>query len=369
MELISGDGKGGADRLALDISLGMKALGHRTIWGSPSDCCLVGEAADAGIEIYNVDLAGRTNVSCPSELVRFCRSEGVDIVAGHDSRIRHMISLARLKGLKARVVSTRHCILRTVPYLGAFAHNFLSDMHIAVSMVVRDSLIRSGVLPGKAVTVYGGVDISRFENVSLSEAERLKGLYTRPGSVTIGMVARLQHGKAFGPEKPTLKGQDIAFRALAGIDRDYTLLLFGPEKEEDKEKLRLIAEYQGIDPARVTFCGFQRDMAPFYKTLDIHILPSANEGLGLAMIEAMASGVPCIGADGGGLREIIMDGVDGFLVRPGDSGDLRQKIRIVCDDLATRERFVANGMEKVRQRFSRDRMASETEMIYNRLLE
>ncbi len=368
MNLISGDGKGGADRLALDVSTGLKDRGHRIIWGSPPDCCLVGEAAEAGLEIYNVDFAGRTDASWLSEFAHFCRNEQVDIVDGHDSRIRHMISLARLRRLKARIVATRHCILRTVPYLGALAHNFLADMHIAVSGVVRESLVRSGVLPGRAVTVYGGVDMRRFENVRPSEVDSLKRLYTRPGAVTIGMVARLQHGKTFGPERPTLKGHDVAFRALAGFDRDYTLLLFGPEKEEDKAKLRRIAEYQGLDPGRLTFCGFQKDMAPFYRTLDVNILPSPNEGLGLAVIEAMGSGVPCIGADGGGLREIIEDGEDGFLVRPGDSRELRQRILKVYDDAETRRKFIANGLEKVRRQFSRERMTCETEAVYSRLV-
>lgn len=368
MNLISGDGKGGADRLALDVSTGLNDLGHRIIWGSPPGCCLDGEAAEAGLEIYNVDLAGRTKMSWLSEFVRFCGREQVDIVDGHDSRIRHMIGLARLRGLGAKIVATRHCILKTVPYLGAFVQNFLADMHIAVSRVVRASLVRSGVLPDRAITVYGGVDMRRFENVRLSEVERLKDCYTRPGAVTIGMVARLQHGKTFGPERPTLKGHDVTFRALAGFDRDFVLLLFGPEKVEDKDKLRRIAEYHGLDPDRLTFCGFQKDMAPFYRILDVNILPSSNEGLGLAVIEAMGSGIPCIGADGGGLREIIEDGVDGFLVGPGDSRELRQRILDLCDDGVTRRKFIANGLEKVRQRFGRDRMARETEAVYSLLV-
>jgi glycosyltransferase involved in cell wall biosynthesis len=368
MNLISGDGQGGADRLALDISAGLKARGHRVIWGSPSDCCLVDEAADAGLESYTVDVSGHSNASLTSGLAFFCRNECVDVVDGHDSRIRHMISLARLRGLRSKIVSTRHCILKTVPYLGGFAHNFLADMHIAVSRVVRDSLIRSGVLPGKAITVYGGVNTKKFENVRRSEVERVGRLYRRPGAVTIGMVARLQHGKDFRPGNPTLKGHDVAFKALARFDRDYTLLLFGPEKEEDKKKLKRIAGYYSLDPARIIFCGFQKDMAPFYRILDLNILPSPNEGLGLAVIEAMAAGVPCIGADGGGLKEIIDDGVDGFLVRPGDSRDLLEKIRIVCNDAATRKKFVANGREKVSRQFSGERMVRETETIYYRLM-
>ena len=367
MNLISGDGKGGADRLALDLSIGLKGLGHRVIWGSPSDCFLTADAVDAGLEICNLDLAGPASTPIVSRLMQFCRDERVDIVDGHDSRIRHLISLARLRGLRARVVSTRHCILRTVPWIGAFAHNFLADMHIAVSRVVRDSLIRGGIFPWRAITVYGGIDTARFENTAEQEVDRLKGLYTRSGAVTIGMVARLQHGKTFGPDKPTLKGHDIAFGALAGFDKDFTLLLFGPEKEEDKEKLRRIAIHRGFDPARMTFCGFQRDMASFYRILDVNILPSPNEGLGLALIEAMASGVPSIGVDKGGIREIIEDGVDGFLAKPGDSEDLGRKIRIVCDDLKTKERFVANGIAKARQQFGRDRMAHETEAVYRRL--
>lgn len=367
MNLISGDGKGGADRLALDLSIGLQGLGHRVIWGSPPDCFLTADAIDAGIEIYNTGVAGPASAPMASRLVQFCRDERVDVVDGHNSLIRHLISLARLRGLRARVVSTRHCIHRTIPFVGAFAHNFLADMNIAVSRVVRESLIRGGVFPWRAITVYGGIDTGRFGNASEQEVDRLKGLYTRRGTVTIGMVARLQHGKTFGPDKPTLKGHDIAFRALAGFDRDFTLLLFGPEKEEDKDKLRRVATHNGFDPARITFCGFQRDMAPFYRILDVNILPSPNEGLGLAVIEAMVSGVPSIGVDKGGIREVIDDGADGFLARPGDSADLLRKICVVCDDLKIRERFVANGIKKARQRFGRDRMAHETETVYRHL--
>ena len=364
MNLVSGDGRGGADRLALDLSKGLKHHGHRVIWGSPSIYYLMEEVLAAGLETYTLDYSGNMDMSPLFPFLRFCRAEKVDIVNVHDSHGRHLLVAARLLCLKSKAVFTRHCISGTTPHIGAFFYNLVLDMNIAVSDVVRQSLLHGGIWPEKVVTVYGGIDSKKFEEVSLDKVEELREKYSVPGTFTIGIVARTGlHGTPRG-DKPSLKRHEVLFKAVADVGGDINVLILGASREEEIESLKLIARHNGLDPTKLIFAGFHNSVAPFYKIMDLKVLPSPNEGLGLVIIEAMAAGVPCIGADGGGLREIIDDGVNGFLVAPGNSKALADKIRILREDAEIRDLFIRKGKEKVARLFDIEHTVCETEKVF-----
>ncbi len=363
MNLISDNGRGGSDRLALDISKGLKRLGHRVIWGCPSYCDLIEEAAEAGLEIYTPYPSGLVGMRGLSAFIRFCRDEKIDVVNTHHSHARHMLLLARLRGLASKVVFTRHCILSGLPYVGAFYFNLI-DMNIAVSNTVKKSLLRGGISANRAVAVYGGIDIDKFSNPQAEKVEMIRNRFSHGGTFNIGIVARYTGGKKFKPDNPTMKGHEFLFGAISSLPGDFNVLILGVWGERDIECLKLVAEHNGLSPQKLTFCDFQKDIAPFYKIMDINILPSVNEGLGLTLIEAMAAGVPCIGADSGGIREIIDNGVNGFLFQPGNSNDLSEKIRILQKDTETRGLFIRNGRQKVVQHFDIKQTVTETEKIF-----
>jgi glycosyltransferase involved in cell wall biosynthesis len=363
MNLISGNGRGGSDRLALDISTGLKHRGHRVIWGSPSYCELRDEASAAGLEIYEPYPSEENVLSGLPPLMTFCGDEKVDIVNSHQSKDRHLLLMARLRGLKSKIVFTRHCVLSGLPFVGAFYFNLI-DMNIAVSSVVHRSLLRGGVFPKRAAAVYGGIVIDKFENPPAEKVQAARNRHYRSGALNIGVVARYTGGKVFRPDNPTMKGHETLFKALAAVPGDFNVLVLGVWGERDIGNLKAVAEYNGLSPLKLTFCDFQKEMAPFYKIMDLSVLPSRNEGLGLTLIEAMASGVPCIGADSGGIREIIDDGVTGFLFPPGDSNALSEKILTLREDAGTRDLFIRNGKEKVARLFDIKRTVNETEKIF-----
>jgi glycosyltransferase involved in cell wall biosynthesis len=367
MNVISGNGRGGSDRLALDISIGLKRYGHRVIWASPVYCELREEASQAGLEIYDQQPSGKAEMKGLSALLTFCRDEKVDIVNSHQSRDRHLLLMARLRGLGSKIVFTRHCVLSGMPIVGAVYFNAI-DMNIAVSSAVKKSLLRGGVIPARAAMVHGGIDIEKFSAPPDEKVREIRDKYYRNGALNIGIVARYTGGKVFRPDNPTMKGHEFLFRALAALPGDFHLLVLGVWGGKDIENLKAVADYNGLSPAALTFCDFQKDIAPFYKIMDLNVLPSRNEGLGLTLIEAMAAGVPCIGADSGGIREIIDDGVNGFLFAPGDSNALAEKIRTLREDAGMRDRFVMNGKEKVARLFDIKRTVSETEKVFYDLL-
>jgi glycosyltransferase involved in cell wall biosynthesis len=247
-------------------------------------------------------------------------------------------------------------------------------MNIAVSDVVRKSLLKGGMLPKKVIRIYGGIDARKFESPNATETGIFKSKYGLKGAFFhIGIVARFEAANLKALEKPTPKRHEVLFKALSMLppDVDFQLLVIGPEHKEDAEALRRLAAYSGLvgqKMERVSFCGFQPDMAPVYKAMDLNVLPSPEEGFGLAVIEGMAAGVPTIGAGAGGLREIITDGVDGFLFKPGDSRRLAERIERLYRDRELRNSFVLKGKEKAR-RFELEKTVTETEAAFLWLLE
>ena len=99
-------------------------------------------------------------------------------------------------------------------------------------------------------------------------------------------------------------------------------------------------------------------------TMDLFVMPSLKEGLGLALMEAMAAGVAVVGSDVGGIRSLIRDGYNGCLVKPKDAGQLSQSILKLLGDPNKRKYFAENAQTFIRQNFSQEKMAQQTEEVY-----
>ena len=105
------------------------------------------------------------------------------------------------------------------------------------------------------------------------------------------------------------------------------------------------------------------DVIEKLKRASIYVMPSLREGFGITFLEAMACGTPVIGGNVGGIKELIKDGENGFLVNSGDCKDLMNKISIILDNDLIREKFINNGFETVRN-FSVKNMVDKTLKVY-----
>ena len=119
---------------------------------------------------------------------------------------------------------------------------------------------------------------------------------------------------------------------------------------------------------RVRFLGRVDDVAPVLAAADLVAAPSLAEGLGVAVIEAMAAGRAVVASAVGGIPESLRDGVEGILVPPGDAPALAGAIERCLADAGLRERLGAAGQARAAQ-FSTLAMASGTESIYERARE
>jgi glycosyltransferase involved in cell wall biosynthesis len=145
-----------------------------------------------------------------------------------------------------------------------------------------------------------------------------------------------------------------AFSLIAEVFRRYQLLIIGKEVNVDyAADLRRQISKLGLEN-RVRLMGHmsQAELAFRMSEAAVLVLPSISEGLGRVVIEAMATGTPVIGSRVGGIPELISDGVNGFLIAPGDEKSLAEKIRILLENRVAARAMGASGRSFAVQLFS-----------------
>lgn len=220
------------------------------------------------------------------------------------------------------------------------------DALVAVSEAVAASVRPYVSLP--VTVIPNGVDIDRFR-----PSPRQHGAGRR-----IVFVGRLIANK----------GPQTALDAFSRVEEKYpsaTLTMVGDGPLRSSLE-KCVAE-RGLE-GKVRFLGLRGDVAEILNASDVLVRPSLVEGMPLTILEAMASGLPVIASDVGGVSEIVSDGNTGYLIRPRSHEELAEAlVRMFEDD----ERMVAMGsagMRRVRANFSWDITASATERLLEALV-
>ncbi|HEU5182780.1 MAG TPA: glycosyltransferase [Candidatus Polarisedimenticolia bacterium] len=190
--------------------------------------------------------------------------------------------------------------------------------------------------------------------------------------------ARLRCRLGIAPEEAVLlllgrlhaeKGPDLLLEALALMDAGpcppWRALLVGDGPEA--AALKDLARRRGLQE-RVFFAGSRGFVAPWIEACDLLVLPSREEGLPVAPLEAMARGKPVVASRVGGSGEVVVDGVTGRLVPPEDPAALAVALSGLISSSDLRRRLGSQALERVRSEFSIQRMARDTLNLYDELL-
>jgi glycosyltransferase involved in cell wall biosynthesis len=138
----------------------------------------------------------------------------------------------------------------------------------------------------------------------------------------------------------------------------------GPEKE----CLSSMVKKAGLD-RDVLFTGFLENSEEWLPALDIFVLPSLTEGTPMALLEAMAMGIPVIASAVGGVPDVIEDGINGFLVPPGESRAIHERIMLLIDKPDQMKRLSRAGKETVNSRYNVRDWCRRIEQMYDSLAE
>lgn len=134
------------------------------------------------------------------------------------------------------------------------------------------------------------------------------------------------------------------------------------------EKCQRLSIFLGIQNS-IDFLGDRRDIPDLLSKSDIFILSTHYEGLPISIIEAMREGLPVIASNVNGICEEVEDGVTGYLVPPKDVNSMSCAISTLASDHQLRENMGLAGQQKFKQTFTLDRMISEIQNVYNKVLE
>jgi glycosyltransferase involved in cell wall biosynthesis len=160
------------------------------------------------------------------------------------------------------------------------------------------------------------------------------------------------------------KGLPVMLGALGRINQRFPearLVVIGDEYWHTRLWVRLLAHGLPVQ----FFPGMQfKEVVAWYNRASVLVLPSYIESFGLTILEAMAAGLPVVASAVGGITEQIVSGKNGFLIQPGDSRDLADKVIRVLEDKDLREEFVKKGQDGLRGRFDLESMAQKLEQAY-----
>jgi len=323
--------------------------------GSP----MAKRAANAGYKTFTIPMRGEADLSAIYKIRRLIKKNRYDIIHSHTSHAHTLAFFASIGTGAVRLVTRRvdFSILRhSFLKLSGIKYRFMADYYVAISHKIKDVLISDGINPSLVFVAHSGVDLNRFGNADsghlISEFDIRKN-----EKIVINVAHLAEH-----------KGQRYLIKAMpAVLDKIPDARFFIVGGGELLDELQSMASSLGLNK-KLIFTGFRGDVGAFYKLADLFVMSSREEGLGTAVLDALALGKPVVATMAGGIPEVIKNGVTGKLVPTRDPRALADGIADILINSGEGYRMAEQGKSLVREKFSIDAMVSKNIEVYRRIL-
>lgn len=337
--------------------LGLRARGHRAVLVAHPEGELYRRAAE-GPDLVPLAATNEVDLAAAWKLSRIIRQWKPAVVHAHDPHAVSMTALAL--SFSAPVPRPRVIASRRVDF--HLQGNSFSqwkyrqvDGFIAASGAIRDILIHDGVPAGRVVVVHDGIDVGKIAH---RPAADLHAEYWLPhgAPVIVNVGALVAH-----------KGQKFLIEAMPLVVReipDARLVIFG--EGELRAGLERQVKHLSLEK-HVLLPGFREDVLSLVKSADLFVMSSLTEGLGSAVLDAMAMGLAVVGTRAGGIPEAVVPGETGELVEPGEAKPLAAALVKLLKDPALRRTYGEAGQQRVARQFDVDHLVAGTLAAYRRL--
>jgi len=333
-------------------------LSYLALWGHENrllcypDGLLFQEAQRRGIATLPLRMRNEIDLRPVLPLRRLIRREGYDIVHFHTRRAHALALWLRGVSPKVRFVVTRRM---DYPLKGGryrrYLYNRGVDGVVAISQKIADLLVSGGVKRERIRVIHSGIDPLPYRQARAGK--------THSDALVVGTMAVLEERK----------GHRFLLEAAVLLKRrGYRLEYRFAGEGSERERLERIAIELGLRE-EVGFVGFVSDAPAFLSAIDIFVLPSLYEGLGVAVLEAMAAGRPVVASRVGGIPELVQDQITGLLVPPKDPEALASAISRLLSQEGLLQEMGSRARGRVERHFTVERMARNNEEYYYGLLE
>ena len=306
-------------------------------------------------EVLPLDISGDLNPFTIFKLRQIIRKRKISVVIANTGKDLRLSGIATLLIRNITVIARQgvdYPLKNNFRY--RFAYNNLAAEIVANSEATKQTMLKNApwLNADRIKVIYNGIYSEAYNKNKTKDLRKDIGL--NENDFLIGFVGRLsvQKGIHYALE---------AFKIVSEKFNNVHLLICGEgELKNDVEKFILKNKLQN----KVHLLGFRKDIPDIMRTIDVLLTPSLWEGFGIVLIEAMASGKPCVATKTSSIPEIVADGESGFLVPPRDSQSIAEALaKLISNPQLVREMGQA-GLRIVNDKFTIDRMIKEYEALF-----
>lgn len=366
--LINDLGMGGAQRVVFHQATTLAPERYRAEVASfefDSSGTLVGEFTHAGIPVHRLRRPDEPVAVAWPRVNALIRRLAPDVVHTHLAAAGVLGRVAARRANVPCVVTTLHNLSdweekRSGPLRWLDRRTLgLADSVVSVSEAVRRAVVAAlPALADRAVTVHNGVPVHQFAGARGDRAASRTELGLDAADFVVGSVARLD----------PRKGLDVLIEAVArAAERVPRLRVVVAGDGPERARLETLVESLGLVP-RVHLLPHRIGVRSLLGALDLFVAPSRTEGLGVAIIEALAAGLPVLGSSVGGIPEVIEDGACGRLL-PHSRPDAWAEALVAAAANPEVVRRWAEAAPRRAARFSLEVAAERMQALYDGLLD
>jgi glycosyltransferase involved in cell wall biosynthesis len=357
---------GGAEEQVMLLSLGLRSRGWKVKIVSLLPLFpLSAELEASDIPISSLDMKrGIPDPRAMLGLVKELRAFRPDVVHCHMPQANLLARAVRPFFSFPVLISTLHNL--TMERINGGSGRFLELAHgwtdrycdlttVICTPAVKSYVERRAVPADKIAVFYNGVNTQNFNCDPLARTHVRRDLDLE-GKFAWLAVGRFERAKAY-------PNMIRAFaKAAKGSAQDLVLLICGRGSLE--EEIRAEIRACGVEE-RVRFLGVRRDIPDVMNAADAFLMSSYLEGLPMVLLQASSVGMPIVATNVGGNAEVVIDGVNGFVVPPGDDEALAGGMRrVLALPDADRSRMAERGRQHARENFEMERMVDRWETLY-----
>jgi glycosyltransferase involved in cell wall biosynthesis len=349
----------GGEQQTLNLLVGLKERRIASDLACQAGSPLQEKAVAAGVTVFPITMRGEIDLAADWQIRKLIKQFNYDIIHSHTSHAHSLAFLASVGSGVTRLVTRRvdfsifrHSFLK----LSGIKYRFMADYYIAISRKIKEVLVTDGIADQRIFVAHSGIDPQRFMSAT---GDRLVSEFDIKKNQKVVINAAHLAGH---------KGQIYLVRAIPYVLAKLPeARFFIVGQGELMDELKQAALDLGIERALV-FTGFRDDVADFYQLADLYVMSSVQEGLGTAVLDALALAKPVVATNCGGIPEIIQDGKTGRLVAPADPAALAEGIVDMLTGVEAAKSMGLEGQSLVRKSFSIDAMVEKNIEVYKQVM-